>query len=363
MLLILLAGTAVALVLFALLRRLEAGDGPGTRRASEGLARPVGAQMDGGRVCDRRDRRRDRLRRARLAPVLKLRPQLPHQPGPALLRPDQRGPARLLAGRHRRLPRKALARARGRHLPVLLGAPALDSHERDRRPLPLPGGVRRARPPRRHARPRPDRIDPLVRHSRLAGGSRASARDVCGALRGDARLRDRGRLRLVLGDRRAGRRLLPRRRRARCCSLCADRRAGGRTGWAGTELRRRRRGRRRRLARGDRPGRAAPGRTRDRIQPARRRRRRHHERRRPRRHRPLDRALGGLALPAARPDRRARGRIRPRRSTTQPGDRTRGRELGTVTPCARGSRPRAATLPPPTPTSKRRANSTRWPRS
>ena len=118
-----------------------------------------------------------------------------------------------------------------------------------------------------------DRIDPLVRHSRLAGGARASARDARGALRGDAHLCDRGRLRLVLGDRRAGRRLLPRRRGARRRPLRADRRACGRKERARTELRRRRCRRRRRLARGDRPGRAAPGRTRDRIQPARRRRR------------------------------------------------------------------------------------------
>ncbi len=60
---------------------------------------------------------------------------------------------------------KPLARARRRHLRVLLGAAALDRPARPRRPLALPGGLRRARRGRRAAGPGPGRVPALVRPS------------------------------------------------------------------------------------------------------------------------------------------------------------------------------------------------------
>ena len=108
---------------------------------------------------------------------------------------------------------------------------------------------------------------------------------------------------------------------------------GGPRGWA---LRRRRRRRRTRLARGDRPDRPTPGRAGDQRQQGRGRRRQRQQRRRPRRDRPLDRALGRLPLPAARPDRGAPQRIRPRRGSADAGDRTRGRQLGALRAALQG---------------------------
>ena len=105
-LLILLAGTAVSLALFALLRRLEDARrrrAPGARSRSPATRRCSKAPALAPRR--RRGRRRDRLRRPRLGSVLQLRPRLPHQPGPAFLRPLQRRP-RTTSGGSRSTPSK-----------------------------------------------------------------------------------------------------------------------------------------------------------------------------------------------------------------------------------------------------------------
>ena len=140
--------------------------------------------------------------------------------------------------------------------------------------------------------------------------------------------------RLVLGDRRARRDLLPRRRRPGRGPLRPARprpRRGRRPGRAAAL---RPRGRRPGARLDHRPGadRAAAGRPRDRRQPGGGRRRQHRQRRRPRRHRPLDRALGGLPLRPARPAGRVAGRLRDRRRAAHPGDRPRGPQLAALLP-------------------------------
>ena len=127
-LLILLAGTALAL------GALRAPAAPGDPRRTAATARAVELSRD-PKVL--RTRPRSALAVVAIAAAIvfggrawhqfsKLRPPVPRQPRPALLRLLQRRPARLLAGRDRRLRRKAAARPRRRHLPVLLGAAALD---------------------------------------------------------------------------------------------------------------------------------------------------------------------------------------------------------------------------------------------
>ena len=111
----------------------------------------------------------------------------------------------------------------------------------------------------------PDRRAALVRLSRLARGTVPAPRGLRGAVHGDADLRGRGRLRLVLGDRRPGRGLLPRSRRAGRGPLRADRADPRARGRRAQPLRGRGRRRRARLARGDRPDRPAAGRARDRA--------------------------------------------------------------------------------------------------
>ena len=116
-LLILLAGIALTLALFALLRRLEARGGrrteprrralPRARRCSKASAIGLAVVAIAVAIV---------VRRPRLAPVLELRPPVPDESRPALLRLLRRRPARLLAGRDRRLRGKAAARPRRRHL-------------------------------------------------------------------------------------------------------------------------------------------------------------------------------------------------------------------------------------------------------
>ena len=92
----------------------------------------------------------------------------------------------------------------------------------------------------------------------------------------------------------------------------------------------------RRLDRGDRADRAAAGPTRTEVEPARGRGRRPRRRRQPRRHRPLDRALGGLPLRAAGPARAAAGRPADGERATDRGDRTRGPQLAALLPALQG---------------------------
>ena len=282
--------------------------------------------------------RRDRLRRPGLGPVLRLRHRVPRRPRPALRRLRQRRPRRLLAGRGRRLRGKAVGRTRGRDLRVLLGAAALDRPRPDRRPLPLPGGVRRARPARRAARPRRSVGEPALGRASRPGAPRRYPR-----ARPTPRSSPRCSIFAVAAGfdwfweiAGAGGGLLPRRRCPGRGALRAARRRRGEEAARERPLRCRRRRRRPRLARGDRPDRPPAGRARDRRQQGRRRRRQRQQRRRPRRDRPLDRALGRLPLPAARPDRRAPGRIRPRRAAAERGDRPRGGQLGALRAALQG---------------------------
>ena len=173
---------------------------------------------------------------------------------------------------------------------------------------------------------------------RLAGRARAGARALRGPARGDARLRRRRRLRLVLADRRARRGLLPGGRglvAARCAQLCQAR--------ADAERRRRERRRFGLAVAGlavawitalaligpllvDREiecqsGAAAGGEPR--------------QRRRPRQHGALDRALGGVSLRAARPARRApEANTRPRSGGSRRRSNART-TTGSSTTCAR----------------------------
>ena len=144
-LLILLAGIALALLLFAALRWARAARGPADRPGGGALAQPDGAE--GHRRCRGAcvaigvaiavgGRAWDQFSSSDI--------QFPNQPAAALLRLRRRRAPRLLQGRDRRLRRKAGPRPRRRHLRVLLGAAALDRPAGPRRPLALPRGVRRA---------------------------------------------------------------------------------------------------------------------------------------------------------------------------------------------------------------------------
>ena len=222
---------------------------------------------------------------------------------------------RLLAGRDRRLRRRAAPRHRRRHLRLLLGPAPLDRPAGARRPLPLPARPSpswgwsaacscwrwsgscsgRASPP--GARRRAEQRD---RYAALLAAMLAFA---VGA--GD---------RLVLGDRRGSARssssppgvlvapAAPSSPPAPRADRTAERPASGLPSAAS-----------RRLDLGARPDRPAARRPRDHGQPAAPRPTAdltsavgHAE------HRPLDRALGGLALRAAGPARRAAGRLRRR---------------------------------------------------
>ena len=292
--------------------------------------------------------------------------QFPSQPAAALRRPLRRRPPRLLAGRDRRLRRKAAPRPRRRHLPVLLGPAALDRPAGPRRPLALPGGVRRARAwsagcscsawsgPCSGAASPPGARPPSAQRERYAALFAAMLAFAVGAAF-DWFWEIAG----------AGRGLLPRRRRRwsrRAARSSPPTRGAARPRGDGRRFGLD--GRRRWPSPGSRRSpwsarcwsnaRSSPARppppTEDIAQ-----------RRRPRRHRPLDRALGRLALRPARPARRAPGRIPGRDRALRPRDRTRGPQLAAGTTCAPGSSTRPAKPPPPRPTSKRRASSTRWP--
>ena len=150
-----------------------------------------------------RDRRGDRGRRPRLGPVL----EPPTSSSPAS--PEQHFGQLSGAGRHDfwrvaidAFGEEPILGTGRRHLRVLLGAAPLDRPAGPRRPLALPGGLRRAGGVRRAAGAGAGRDPALVRLLRLARGARPAARALRGAARGDARLRGRRRLRLVLGDRR-----------------------------------------------------------------------------------------------------------------------------------------------------------------
>ena len=287
----------------------------------------------------------------------------PTSSSPATRKPTsptlRRRPPRLLAGRDRRLRRKAAARPRRRHLPVLLGQAAHDRTAGPRRPLALPGGVRRARRCSAGCSCSPWsaacsgaafaawRAAPVPQRERYAALLAAMLAFAVGAgfdwfweiaALGAVFFLAAG---VVVAARCARSPPTPPRGRARA----EDRRFGLTV--AGVALR---------LDRRDRPGRAAAGRARDRRQPGRRGKGRHRHRRRPRRHRALDRALGRLALRAARPDRGAPGRIRRPRSSASARRSNARTATGSCTRCARGSSTRPAKRPPPSPTSKRRAN-------
>ena len=274
--------------------------------------------------------------------------QFPSRPRAALRRSLRRRPQRLLAGRDRRLRRKAAARPRRRHLPVLLGRScrSIDAAG-PRRALALPGGLRRARRDRRAARPRPCRGAPLDRLRRLARRPRRAARAA----------------------------------RGRCSRRCVAFAVGAGFDWfwqiagLGVDLLPRSPGSRSpraapSMAAGRRPLREPeertalrPRRSADLAWPGSRRwrwsgrcwsntrstasqnaaaARRPAERRRPRRTGPLDRALGRLALRPARPARRAAGRIRDSRDRPLHDRRSTARTTtGSGTTCA----PRSSAKP------------------
>ncbi len=225
-LLVLLAGSRP---LAAALRGTALGGAPrgqADRPCGGDLAQSTGAERDRPDRGPAGDRRRDRGRRARLGPVHRARTSSsPSNPQEHFS--DLSG-----AGRHdfykvadRSLRGKAAARPRRRHLPVLLESaarradiPVHDAHSLYLESFAELGAVGGP------ARARPGRLAALVRLRRLAQRATAAARALRGPARRDARLCDQRRLRLVLGNRRARRGLLPRRRRRRRRPLQPDRR-------------------------------------------------------------------------------------------------------------------------------------------
>ncbi len=148
-LLLLVAGTALALALFAGLRWLERRGGGKTGRMVELSRNPkvlkgvalaaallaIGAAIAvGGRAWNQFS-----------SPDL----ELPNNPAGTLRPALGRRAGGVLAGRDRRLRRRAAGRPRRRHLPVLLGPAAQRADGRARRPLALPAGLRRAGSDRR----------------------------------------------------------------------------------------------------------------------------------------------------------------------------------------------------------------------
>ena len=179
---------------------------------SSGRRRPVVRALDlsrdrrvlrgiGDRHPARPGRGRDRLRRPRLGPLLERRPR---RPGPARRTPRrslQRRPRPVLGSRARSVRRKAAARPRRRHLPVLLGSAPAAEHDRPQRPLALPAGAGRAGDRRRHPHPGDGAGAALGRDLGLARRQRPTTRALRGAAQRHPRLRARRRLRLVLADR------------------------------------------------------------------------------------------------------------------------------------------------------------------
>ena len=275
--------------------------------------------------------------------------QSPEQPRAAFRRTLRHRPRRILAGRDRRLRRKAAARSRRRHLPSSPGTSGARSSRRPRRPLALPAGVRRARRRRRPARPRPGRSAAVVRRRGLAG-ARGRPRELCAALLA-ARSPSRSApaidwfwqiaalgaiffLATGVAGRGALRASWRRARRANGTGGAAALQAGDRRPGAGLD----------RSAGADR---AAAGRPRDRRQQLGGGRRQPAERGQPRRTRALDRALGaspykqlGLLAEPKGNYPAAIGRLRP-------GDRTRRGQLAPLLPAGAGSRARPATKRPP----------------
>ena len=190
---ILLAGTAVVA---RALRAPAAARGPRRRRAPaarvelsrdptvlRGVA--VGARR-------RRDRRRDRLRRPRLGPVLELRPRS-SPPTPPSTSPTSPAPAATTSGGSRSTPSKKsrwLGHGAGTYefswdQLRSIDLTVIDAHSlylEAFAELGLLGGLLVLGA---------DRHAALVRLRRLARGLRPAARGLRGALRGDARLRDR----------------------------------------------------------------------------------------------------------------------------------------------------------------------------
>ena len=280
-----------------------------TGRAVRALPRPEAAEGDraGGGAAG--DRGGDRDRRPRLGPVLQLRPAVPEPARAALQRP--------LRGR----PRTTSAGSRS--------TPSAKSRCSDTAPAPTssPGtSCARSRSPsttptRSTSRPSPSwgwsagcwcwRWSGSCSGPASAPGAtpRGSQQELCAVLlAADRRLR--GRRRRSTGSGRSPRSARSssspaassspsaapswRRRGARPAGAVENRRFG--LAVAGLAIA---------WITAARPDRAAAGRPRDRGQPVGGRRRRRRQRRRPRRHRPLDRALGRLALRAAGPARRS----------------------------------------------------------
>ena len=176
-LLILLAGTAVALGLFALLRRLEAAEGAGTRRALKVSRDP--AVLKWTAVA---------LAVVAIVAAIAFGGRAWHQFSNSDLNfptnPAQHFSELSSAGRHDfwrvaidAFDEKPLLGHGAGTYEFSWEQPALDHHERDRRPLALPGGLRRARAGRRADRPRPDRVLLWVGISawRAAAGRRREA--------------------------------------------------------------------------------------------------------------------------------------------------------------------------------------------
>ena len=281
-----------------------------TGRAVRALPQPDAAE--GHRalgVAVLADRRRDRGRRPRLGPVLQPRHPVPQQPRAAFRRPLRRRPPRLLAGRDRRLRRKARCSATA---PAPTSSPGSEQRSIDLpvhdahslyleafAELGLVGGLlvlalvgallwcgfaawRAAADPQRE------------RYAALLAAMLAFA--VGAGFDWFWEIAGLGAVFFLAGGVLVAARCAPARRRSAGGEPPRPRAAASGSPSPGVVAG---------LDRGDRPGRPAAGRARDRRQPERRRRGRPRRRRRPRRHRPLDRALGGLPLRPARPARRA----------------------------------------------------------
>ncbi len=220
-LLILLAGTALSVGLYALLRRAEAREGAATRRALElsrdrgvlraaavalGVVAVVAAVTLGSRVWND-------FSSSDIA--------FPNDPA-------QHFSDLSSAGRHDfwRVAIDAfgekplLGHGAGTYQFAWDRLRSIDLNVVDAHSLYLES-VRRARPARRHSGPGAVRDGPLDRPLRLARELRPPPRGLRGAVHGDDRLLGRGGLRLVLGNRRARGGLLPR-RGALAAARCAQ---------------------------------------------------------------------------------------------------------------------------------------------
>ena len=232
--LILLAGIALSTALFAGLRRLERREGALTGRALALSRHPTvlkavalaGGVLAIGVAIAVGGRAWDQFNSSDV--------QFPEQPAVPFLQPQRLRPRRLLAGRDRRLRRRADYRDRRRHLRVRLGRGTARSTCRSTTPTPSTwrpspssasiGGLHRPGPGRRH---------PLVGLLRLARRPPRATGAPRDRLCGPARLGGRARRRLVLGDRSASAPSSsdspPVALAGRCAQLDADRQPGRRS--------------------------------------------------------------------------------------------------------------------------------------